>query len=264
MHPKNPLEKVDYSELAIAFPPLSQHLKNGRIKDFRDPKAIRDVNIAILLKFYKIRIEIPLDKLIPIIPNRLDYILHVADLFNEKRGLKGVDIGTGASCVYPLLGATVFNWEFLALDIDQDSLEYAQENVTRNNLDPLIKVQLNSSTKIIPKGTFDFLMCNPPFYKDDLHIHESKKVKLQNPSGECTGSRTEMITEGGEFKFVKRMIKESKRRDIKWFTSLIGIKQDALNLQQYLNEKSIENRLDSYRQGKTVRWIISWTFHNRL
>ncbi|KAJ3261526.1 Methyltransferase-like protein 16 [Boothiomyces macroporosus] len=217
MHPKNPLEKIDYSELAVAFPPLLKHLKNGRIKDFKDPKAIRDLNIAILLKYYKVRIEIPLDKLIPIIPSRLDYILHIADLFMEKRDLKGLDIGTGASCIYPILGATIFNWHFLALDIDQDSLEYAQENVSRNNLDSLIKVELNTSKKIIPKGSFDFLMCNPPFYRDHSHIHESKKLKLDNPTGECTGSNNEMITEGGEYEFVKRMIKESKRRDIKYF-----------------------------------------------
>lgn len=33
-------------------------------------------------------------------------------------GIRGLDIGTGASAIYPLLGAKVYGWAFIATDID--------------------------------------------------------------------------------------------------------------------------------------------------
>lgn len=51
---------------------------------------------------------------------------------------KGIDIGTGASCVYPLLAAKLYGWTMLATEIDEDSIQYAQGNIYRNNLSSLI------------------------------------------------------------------------------------------------------------------------------
>lgn len=47
---------------------------------------------------------------------------------------RGVDIGTGASCIYPLLGAKVAGWSFLATEIDGVSAEWAEKNVRSNGL----------------------------------------------------------------------------------------------------------------------------------
>jgi len=41
--------------------------------------------------------------------------------------------GTGASCIYPLLGARLNGWSFLATEIDRVSAEYAAKNVKTNN-----------------------------------------------------------------------------------------------------------------------------------
>jgi 23S rRNA A1618 N6-methylase RlmF len=82
--------------------------------------------------------------------------------------------GTGASCIYPLLGCTLNkNWEFLAtgkcltiqhllvriylnillyineLDIDEKAVKYAKDNVQRNNLDDRITVYHNNTDKKI-------------------------------------------------------------------------------------------------------------------
>lgn len=48
-------------------------------------------------------------------------------------------IGTGASCIYPLLGARLNGWQFLATDIDGESVEIARENASRNGLENKIK-----------------------------------------------------------------------------------------------------------------------------
>jgi len=52
-----------------------------------------------------------------------------------------VDSGTGASCIYPLLGAKIGGWSFLATDIDETSIGYARRNVTLNNLESSIELR---------------------------------------------------------------------------------------------------------------------------
>ena len=42
--------------------------------------------------------------------------------------------GTGASCIYPLLGTSLNDWKFLATEIDENAVRYARENVSRNGL----------------------------------------------------------------------------------------------------------------------------------
>ena len=48
-------------------------------------------------------------------------------------------IGTGASCVYPLLGARLNGWQFIATDADTTNVDYALANVERNQLTDKIK-----------------------------------------------------------------------------------------------------------------------------
>lgn len=65
---------------------------------------------------------IPDGQLCPTVPNRSNYIHWIEDLlsselipslnFSDKK-VKGFDIGTGANCIYPLLGASLFGWSFV-------------------------------------------------------------------------------------------------------------------------------------------------------
>ena len=67
---------------------------------------------------------IPDAQLCPTVPNRLNYIHWIEDLLScgiiskSKDGpdgrVKGFDIGTGANCIYPLLGASLMGWSFVA------------------------------------------------------------------------------------------------------------------------------------------------------
>jgi methyltransferase len=47
--------------------------------------------------------------------------------------------GTGASCVYPLLGAKKNKWKFLATELDATNFMYAVDNVKKNGLEDLIE-----------------------------------------------------------------------------------------------------------------------------
>ena len=51
-------------------------------------------------------------------------------------------IGTGGSCVYPLLSTSINKWKFLATEVDDTNYEYAVKNVYKNNFTELIKGEL--------------------------------------------------------------------------------------------------------------------------
>lgn len=63
---------------------------------------------------------IPDGQLCPTVPNRSNYIHWINDLLSSEviqslgGEVKGFDIGTGANCIYPLLGASLFGWRFVA------------------------------------------------------------------------------------------------------------------------------------------------------
>ena len=48
-------------------------------------------------------------------------------------------IGTGSSCIYPLLGCRMNSWRFLATEVDCEAVKYAVENVERNGLSDKIE-----------------------------------------------------------------------------------------------------------------------------
>ncbi|KAJ3054235.1 hypothetical protein HK097_002351 [Rhizophlyctis rosea] len=236
--------------------------------DFKDAKALRELTYAILWADFQLRLQIPLATLCPPIPNRLDYILWLEDLIGSSGPVRGIDIGTGASCIYPLLGARKNTlWEFVATDVDPRSVNYAQENVSRNDLGDRIKVLQSTGVLLLPdelfsEDTFDFCMCNPPFYESEEQVAAAKEAKALDSFAVCSGTKSEMITEGGEYQFILRLIDESMgRKDhIRWFTSLLGRKEDAEKLSETLASRKIRFVLDELRQAKTVRWVIAWTF----
>uniref|UniRef100_A0A2P2HZU5 U6 snRNA m(6)A methyltransferase n=1 Tax=Hirondellea gigas TaxID=1518452 RepID=A0A2P2HZU5_9CRUS len=60
----------------------------------------------------------------------------------------GLDIGSGASCVYGLLGARQCGWHMLATDTDADSLAAAAANVASNNMQHSVHVTQGSSSSL--------------------------------------------------------------------------------------------------------------------
>jgi 23S rRNA (adenine1618-N6)-methyltransferase len=107
-------------------------------------------------------------------------------------------------------------------------------------------------------------MCNPPFYQSRAQMVKSAEEKLRQPFTACTGSESEMVTDGGEVVFVSRMIAESlELKDrVQWYTSMLGIFSSVKVLIQKLKENKIENyAVTEFIQGKkTRRWGLAWSF----
>ncbi|ORZ09676.1 ribosomal RNA large subunit methyltransferase F-like protein [Lobosporangium transversale] len=282
MHPNNPYHNnpPDFVTLAEQYPSLRPYvvlnIKGDRTRgslNFRDPMALRELTYCLLHRDFSIKLDIPINSLCPAIPNRVNYICWIEDLMrNETESvIHGIDIGTGASCIYPLLGCTRNkNWRIMATDINDRSLQFAAKNVIMNNLQDTIVLLKSHPKKIFPgmlfqesEKIYDFCMCNPPFYEDEQDIQESHDSKEGLPSAVCLGMPNEMITAGGETQFVQRMIDESCiwRTRIRWYTSMLGKKTSVDKVVAYLKENNIFNiTFTTFRQGRTTRWAVGWSF----
>lgn len=65
--------------------------------------------------------------------------------------------------------------------------------------------------------TFDFCMCNPPFFsnEDDLNSNQKARTSKRKEPNNCqTGVCDEIISPGGEVEFIRNIIRDSlKLRD---------------------------------------------------
>lgn len=281
MHPRNRYKDKppDFAYLASKYPDFQQHVHTsltGRpMVNFKEPEAVRALTCTLLKEDFGLTIEIPLERLIPTVPLRLNYIHWVEDLIDgQKQPRRGIDIGTGASCIYPLLGATMNGWYFLATEVDDICFDYAKKNVEQNNLSDLVKVvkvpqktllmdALKEETEII----YDFCMCNPPFFANQL---EAKGVNSRNsrrppPSSVNTGGVTEIMAEGGELEFVKRIIHDSLqlKKRLRWYSCMLGKKCSLAPLKEELRKQGVPKVTHTeFCQGRTMRWALAWSFYD--
>ncbi|KAL2002202.1 hypothetical protein VTN02DRAFT_425 [Thermoascus thermophilus] len=276
-------EEVDFTALALQSPDFAKYVKQNGQLDFSNPSAVRQLTISLLQRDFRLKVDLPEDRLCPPVPNRLNYILWLQDLidttgnnysdqYDPNRDVVGLDIGTGCCCIYPLLGcASRPRWKFVATDIDDKNIQFAQNNVSKNGLESRISViKTEPSAPLIPLDTrislerLDFTMCNPPFYESQEEMVASAEAKARPPFSACTGAEVEMVTSGGEIAFVSRMIEESLqlRNRVQWYTSMLG----KLSSVSVIVEKLIERKNNNYAvtefvQGtKTRRWAVAWSW----
>ncbi|KAF9986423.1 hypothetical protein BGZ65_007627 [Modicella reniformis] len=206
------------------------------------------------------------------VPNRVNYICWIEDLMKNEftRPICGIDIGTGASCIYPLLGCTRNkNWKMVATEIDDRSIEFAHGNVTRNKMQHIITIMKSSPPDIFPSAlfedsgrTYNFCMCNPPFYKDELDIQDGLEAKEGKPSAVCQGTSSEMMTTGGEVQFVKQMIDESIQWQtrIRWYTTMLGKKSSVDKIVAHLkgHKASMQNTSNKLLKMAAPTTVLSF------
>ncbi|XP_042892976.1 RNA N6-adenosine-methyltransferase mettl16-like isoform X2 [Penaeus japonicus] len=117
--------------------------------------------------------------------------------------------------------------------------------------------------------TFDFTMCNPPFFssEDDTYTMNKSKKDRGEPVSVPTGAVQEIVTSGGEVSFITQMIEESSqlKDKVRIFTTLIGTKADIKKIKQVLATVSpAHSSLTEFCQGRTMRWGLAWTFDPKL
>ena len=160
LHPRNKHKGTyDFPELIRISPTLKNFIKPNKFGkdsiDFSNQEAVKTLNQALIKSYYQISSwDIPKEYLIPPIPGRGDYIHHIADLLGEPMGseTKVLDIGTGSSLIYPIIGNRDYGWSFIGSEIDPTSLENAQTIIDQNTKLKNIELRFQKNSRDIFLG----------------------------------------------------------------------------------------------------------------
>ena len=301
LHPRNKhLGQYDFPTLIAACPELAPYVINNPRGDhsinFSDAQSVLLLNKALLAHFYNISFwQIPPGYLCPPIPGRVDYIHYIADLLSEifnghiptGSQIKGLDIGCGANCIYPILGSRSYDWSFVGSDIDALAVKTASLLVSANrNISKKIIIRQQKNAEHILSGIvkqgdrFAFTMCNPPFHASMEEASAgsllkqknlSKKSKTNNivnnnastPALNFAGQAHELSCAGGEIAFVKQMAIESLlvKDNVCWFTCLLSKSENVSPLKKQLEKQNAQQvKIIKMSQGHKISRFIAWTY----
>jgi 23S rRNA (adenine1618-N6)-methyltransferase len=195
--------------------------------DFSNASSVRALNAALLAADYGVHSweeHLPTNSLCPPVPGRADYIHYLADVLAEsflagagaaeatgetgpdggigekKQGqrvhiptgptIRGLDIGTGSSIIYPLIGTQTYGWSFIGTDVNQHSIESANRIISSATdiiEKGVVQVRWQSNREHVLLGDVlhrdekvDFAMCNPPFYESAEAFRQANERKVRN------------------------------------------------------------------------------------
>ena len=279
--------RYEFTPLIKANPDLRQYVHKNKFNDetvdFSNPAAVKSLNTALLKHHYELEYwDIPEGYLCPPIPGRAEYIHQIADLIRDdvshKNKVTCLDIGVGANCIYPIVAASQYKWDCIGSEIDEVALASAQQIVKSNPvLSKKVDIRLQSNENnlfagIIKKNErIDVTVCNPPFYKSredaenanrrkNKNLHKEKAEEIGKNFG---GQNAELFCDGGELKFITKMIKQSKKyaKNCTWFTCLVSQEDHLKKFKHVLKETEVKTfKIVPMEFGNKKSRILAWRF----
>jgi len=292
LHPRNRHQgRYDFAQLLAHCPELAAHTTRTPVGDtsidFGNPVAVRLLNRALLASQYGIaHWNIPDGYLCPPVPGRADYVHGLADLLAHDnaghipRGstVRALDIGTGASLIYPLIGHHEYGWSFVGTDIDPAALVSA-ESILQANPPLGAHVHLRQQVQrgklfagvVDEHERFELTLCNPPFHASAEEAARGSERKWQGlgkrsqraPTLNFGGQPNELWCTGGEASFLRRMANESREvaDRVLWFTSLVSKAETLSALRRQLARLGARQvDVVPMAQGNKQSRFIAWTF----
>ncbi|GEA49528.1 ribosomal RNA large subunit methyltransferase F [Vibrio inusitatus NBRC 102082] len=301
LHPRSKHHgRYNIDALVQALPELKHKItlnpRGEQTVDFSDPEAVLTLNKALLAHHYNVQFwDIPKGYLCPPIPGRADYVHRLADLLDtEDNTINVLDIGTGASCIYPIIGATDYQWHFTASDVDPVSIKVATQiaklnpHLSKKIVPRLQKNPTNIFKGIIKEGEYYHLtLCNPPFHKSLKEAEQGTKRKADNlaknrvkrgseatdkkgqtikPSSQGLnfgGQKAELWCPGGEEAFIKNMAQESAlfKQQVGWFSTLVSKKENITPIKTLLSKLGVNDvKVIEMSQGQKISRFIAWRY----
>ncbi len=287
LHPRNRhRDRYDLPTLCVACPELAEFITTNpsgeETINFAEPRAVKALNKALLMHFYGVQQwDVPDGFLCPPVPGRADYIHHLADLLSETGGeiprqASVLDIGVGANCIYPLIGAYEYGWRFTGTEVNAEAFASAQAIVNGNpGMNRSIRLRKQKDEAAIFRGIihkneqYDATICNPPFHDSAEAAREGNERKRRNlgqkqaDARNFGGQQQELWCEGGEVRFIQQMIEESKpfARQVMWFSSLVSRGENLPLLYPALTAAgAVKVVKKEMAQGQKQSRFIAWTF----
>ena len=275
--------KPDFLILIKEFPDLKKYIiKQNEEKleeisfDWSNNNLSLLMTKSILDYYFNIKYyNIPKGYLIPPIPSRLNYLnlinkILIKEINSQSRyssDIIGIDIGTGANIIYPILGNSIFNWKFICSEINDESYNNAKLILEKNNLENEINLikQKNKNNIFLnilnQENKYIFSLCNPPYYDYETEI------KLDEKKRDNEFNFDEVYYKKGEFGFFQRYFIESTcyKKNVYLFTILIGKKANMENINDIMNTNDNKNIIKKFniqkiQTGNNLRYIIYWSF----
>lgn len=292
LHPRNlHRARYDLAALVASHPALADHIVinawGDETVDFADPAAVKALNAALLAHFYGVtHWDIPAGYLCPPVPGRADYIHNLADLLaTDNAGLiprgsaiRVLDIGVGANAIYPILGHSIYGWQFVGTEIDRTAICNAENIFVQNpTLIDGLEVRPQSLADDILRGAiyeaeqFALTLCNPPFHGSEAEARAGTMRKLHNlgaapgslPVLNFAGRSHELWCRGGEEAFVQKMIHQSRPlgQHCLWFSCLISRIDSLPVIRQAIRRAgACDTRVLEMAQGQKVSRAVAWTY----
>jgi len=292
LHPRNRHRAgYDFARLVEAYPTLAPFVgpnAYGNVSiNFADPAAVKALNRALLAVDYGVAAwDVPPGYLCPPIPGRADYVHHLADLLGEgtggviprEPGVAILDLGVGANCIYPVIGAVEYGWRFVGTETDAVAGENARKIAVENPvLHGRVEIRRQPGPLAVLRGVvgpgerFAAAMCNPPFHASEAEAAAGNRRKQRNLSGGTAedaplnfgGRRTELWCQGGELGFIRRMVAESAQFPTAcgWFTVLVSKATHLGSIEQMLIDAGTNDaRVLPMAQGQKQSRIVAWRF----
>lgn len=304
--------RYDFVRLVKALPELAKHVVKNPVGEatirFDDPIAVKLLNKALLAEHYSVtQWDIPEGYLCPPIPGRADYIHRLADLLSSEapklnhKLIRALDIGVGANCIYPIVGATQYGWHYVGSDVDSVSVDNSNRIATENDvLVGNVECRLQSDSRhffqgiIQPGEYYDVTTCNPPFHSSleeaqkgterkiaNLNAHKAKRGNVKAEKATSTpvktsskqsttlnfgGQKAELWCPGGEATFVKNLAYESEKfaTQVLWFTTLISKKDNVRWLCKNLEKVAAKQvTIVEMSQGQKISRFVAWSFKDQ-
>lgn len=100
---------------------------------------------------------------------------------NIKKGSMVLDLGTGTGIIGTLLCGKTNLKKVIGVEIQEEVCDMAKRSIILNNLQDKFEI-INENIKhienILPKNTFDVVISNPPYKKENTGLYNEDKRKL--------------------------------------------------------------------------------------
>ena len=140
-----------------------------------------------------------------------------------------VEVGVGSGIISIMLAKKFPNAKIIAVDISQDALNIAQENIKRFGLENRIELRLGSLLDVVSEK-IDYLVSNPPYIENGVSLESNLDYEPQNA---LFGGKV-----GDEI--IKALLDEVLKREIKFFSCEMGYDQKD-KISSYLKDTKIKN-----------------------
>ncbi len=291
-HPRNPhKDRYDLKLLVEVCPELEPFIKmnmhNDQSIDFNNLEAVKLLNKALLKQYYGIETwDIPAGYQCPAVPLRADYIHHIASMLATNhdsiplgKNIRCLDIGVGASLVFPIIAAEAYGWSFVGSEVDPVAIESGKQILEGNAfLQEFVELRVQNNVKNLFEGIvqadekFDLCICNPPYHMGAAVETAPAKADAPKPKKNAQLSpltgilSNELSYEGGEEAFLQLMVKQSQqfRTSVYWFSSLVLKQSHLKSAYKTLQKIGVSDiKVIQMGQGNKSSRILAWTFMNK-